>query len=204
MLLNSFSSYSPGSSDLSSVLGVSVDDILKIRDFEVNKTLNFASYSSPKNASLTNVLNVSGSGVFLGAYMKFPRSARESNVPILKITVDGKVLFYVSTKLSNTSSSSDKYILPISFVCGCSLTKQKSEEEYPSNGNNYNKRAYSYEVAEQSECLVLENMSTYSNYFDAPIYFNDTLRVDYNYYANDSEIELSRYNCNIGCRYALK
>ena len=192
MLLNSFSSYSSGSSDLSSVLGgVSVEELDKVKESNLSTKIKNTSYSSPQNAILDEILDVSGSGVLLACVATNYNNEPGTTV-VLKVEIDNETVFYKYDTYSGTNDSS--YILGLSTSAGMYFSFSSSAGQtyipydyYPNSGS-YRRTANNFDVLDIMKDIAQTSSKTIY-VLDVPVRFENNLKISASYYLSGSQEE---------------
>lgn len=185
MLLNSFSSYSSGSSDLSSVLGgVSVEELDKVKESKTTIKSVTTSYSSPQSAPLKTVLDVSGSGVLLASIIS-STSIGDDSISMMRVTIDERIIFYCA--LTRLTSYTYRYYLNMG-VTAYNLIKPFFSETF---GQEYMAFLYGYNASTGTDYSLIDdeltsNAGNLVRVCDSPILFSNNLKVEAKVY-NDSE-----------------
>ena len=198
MLLNSFSSYSSGSSDLSSVLGgVSVEELEKVKESKTTIKSVTTSYSSPQSAPLETVLDVSGSGVLLASIISSSRIGDDS-ISMMRVTIDGRVIFYCA--LTRLASYTYRYYLNMGVTAN-NLIKPSFSETF---GQEYMAFLYGQSASTGTNYSLIDDELTSEagnlvRVCDSPILFLNNLKVEAKVYNDNSENDLT---CTT--RYILK
>lgn len=192
MLLNSFSSYSSGSSDLSSIVGgVSVEELEKVKESRITKKAEIASYSSAQNAPLDEILNVSGSGVLLACILTDGMKHTNEH-SVLKVEIDGETIFYRSLTYSTGSSSQATLGLACSDAMYFDWSSNAGATYLPYDcargiGNNTYYRSVTNSFTVLDNLKTFEEINSYGGYIviiDAPVRFENSLKVSATYYGD--------------------
>ena len=190
MLLNSFSSYSSGGSTADIFGAMYVEDVEKIKynSSETTNGITFNSSSAP--TSLTQILNVSGSGIFmfnessLNIYRTDDHNGETVNF-LTKITIDNHVVSNILYKRSNLISNVGSIFAITHVPCNFLYTKKE-------NGITYYYKDYAFtgsgdeiirtSVSNDEEQILSEHstdlISNLIRLLDVPLKFDSNLKIE--------------------------
>ena len=181
MLLNSFSSYSSGSSDLSSVLGgVSVEELDKVKESKTTIKSVTTSYSSAQDVPLTDIISVSGSGMIIGAFGYFSASGSDLNQDYFshfKATLDDETMMHTGSKFEGYSGG------PEGCYFGFSLYDKIKPTTISSSWANMSTYGMASYDSRNSDKSYGELISDYNNnvssvlMLEAPIIFHSNFKI---------------------------
>ena len=190
MLLNSFSSYSSGGSTADIFGAMYVEDVEKIKynSGEITNGITFNSSSAP--TSLVQILNVSGSGIFMfnESSLNIYKNASHSNETLnflTKITIDNHVVSNILYKRSNLISSAGSVFTIAHVPCNFLYTKKE-------NGVTYYYKDYDFgdsgdeiirtSVSNDEKQILSEHstdlISNLIRLLDVPLKFDSNLKIE--------------------------
>ena len=190
MLLNSFSSYYSGGSTADIFGAMYVEDVEKIKynSGEITNGITFNSSSAP--TSLVQILNVSGSGIFMfnESSLNIYKNASHSNETLnflTKITIDNHVVSNILYKRSNLISSAGSVFTIAHVPCNFLYTKKE-------NGVTYYYKDYDFggsgdeiiraSVSNDEKQILSEHstdlISNLIRLLDVPLKFDSNLKIE--------------------------
>ena len=190
MLLNSFSSYSSGGSTADIFGAMYVEDVEKIKynSGEITNGITFNSSSTP--TSLAQILNVSGSGIFmfnassLNIYRADDHNGETVNL-LTKITIDNHVVSNILYKRSNLISNAGSIFAIAHVPCNFLYTKKENGityyyKDYAFTGSGDEKIRTS--VSNDEEQILSEHstdiISNLIRLLDVPLKFDSNLKIE--------------------------
>lgn len=190
MLLNSFSSYSSGVSTADIFGAMYVDDVEKIKynSGEITNGITFNSSSTP--TSLAQILNVSGSGIFmfnessLNIYRVDDHNGETVNF-LTKITIDNHVVSNILYKRNKVTSNAGSVFTITNVPCNFLYTKKENnviyyykDYDFGGSGNEIIRTSVSNDekqiLSEHSTDLI----SSLIRLLDVPLKFNSNLKIE--------------------------
>ena len=190
MLLNSFSSYSSGGSTADIFGAMYVEDVEKIKynSGEITNGITFNSSSTP--TSLAQILNVSGSGIFmfnessLNIYKNTSHSNETLNF-LTKITIDNHVVSNILYKRNNLTSSAGSVFTIAHVPCNFLYTKKENgvtyyykDYDFGGSGDDIIRTSVSNDekqiLSEHSTDLI----SNLIRLLDVPLKFDSNLKIE--------------------------
>ena len=190
MLLNSFSSYSSGGSTADIFGAMYVEDVEKIKynSSETTNGITFNSSSAP--TSLTQILNVSGSGIFmfnessLNIYRTDDHNGETVNF-LTKITIDNHVVSNILYKRNEVTSIAGSVFTIANVPCNFLYTKKENNviyyyKDYDLGGSGNEKIRTS--VSNDEEQILSEHstdqISDLIRILDVPLKFDSNLKIE--------------------------
>ena len=190
MLLNSFSSYSSGGSVADAFGAMYVEDVEKIKynSGEITNGITFNSSSAP--TSLAQILDVSGSGIFLfnksnlNIYRADNHAGETLNF-LTKITIDNHVVSNILYKRSDLILSAGSVFtiahIPFNFLYTKkenNVTYYYKDYDFGGSGVEINRTSVSNDeeqiLSEHSTDLLVELIRL----LDVPLKFNSNLKIE--------------------------
>lgn len=190
MLLNSFSSYSSGGSTADIFGAMYVEDVEKIKynSGEITSGITFNSSSTP--TSLAQILNVSGSGIFMfnvssfNIYRAGDHNGETVNF-LTKITIDNHVVSNILYKRNEVTSNAGSIFAIAHVPCNFLYTKKE-------NGITYYYKDYAFtgsgdeiiraSVSNDEKQILSEHstdiISNLIRLLDVPLKFDSNLKIE--------------------------
>lgn len=188
MLLNSFSSYSSGGSTADIFGAMYVEDVEKIKynSSETTNGITFNSSSTP--TSLAQILNVSGSGIFMFNESRLNTNGAHTGETLnflTKITIDNHVVSNILFKRNEVTSNAGGIFAITNVPCNFFYTRKENNviyyyKDYDLVGTG--KVIIRTSVSNDEEQILSEHstdsVSHLIRMLDVPLKFNSNLKIE--------------------------